>query len=1006
MGHTKKRTSFFVLSMLSFAGITAISLASAGLSGCFFNKKSAIAPKNTTFKSQLEQSHQPYFLEQSSAWADSLMGTLSTEQKIAQFFMVAAWSSDEKNNQSEIDGYIKNYGIGGLIFFQGDTKKQLRLVQHYQSISKVPLLMGIDGEWGPAMRLKDTEEYPFQLTMGATHNPDLVEKAGYWIGRECQQVGMHIDFAPDADVNSNPKNPVINYRSFGESPIDVAAMTAAFVSGMEQTGELACAKHFPGHGDTDKDSHLELPTVSHSQAKLDSVDFIPFQHAIQQGVSSIMVAHLNVPALDTTHTPTSLSEKVIKGYLQQNLGFKGLIVSDALNMKGVADKYGKTEVVVKAFMAGNDILLFPESVSEAISALTAKVKGGEISMDEINRRCKKVLMAKHWAVERLKQAKPLNEQDSIQIKITKQQIAREAITVLKNGNNILPIKDMSPKCAVVLIGKEGEVFQARLADYMTATFFHAENGETAKTLLPQLAAYDRVVSVLLSRTVRPIKNYGFPDGWSTYLSGLSPKQENVVLLMGNPYVLANAPDYKNIDALVLGYENSTYTQDAVAQVLVGALPAKGKLPVNVNAAYTLGDGIATEGNLRLKFILPEEVGVNHHDFDAIDSIALDGIQKGAYPSCQVVATWKNCVLFRKAYGYFTYDKKQAVTNATVYDLASITKIGASTLSVMSLQDQGKFSLDSLLGSYLPKMLKGSPYSKILIRDMLAHQAGFTPWIPFYLHTLKNGQWKAGIFSPISKPGYTTQVAENMYILDTYRDSIYQEILEIPLAERGHYKYSDLGYYFLRQIIYQKTGLMENEYVAKQFYNPMGLPTMGYLPLKRMDKNVIAPTEDDKIFRKQQIWGYVHDQGAALLGGVGGHAGLFSNATDLMALMQMYLNGGVYGGKRYLSSEVLKEYTSCQFCPNNRRGAGFDKPVRSLDGGPTCNLVSLSSFGHSGFTGTLTWADPQYQIGYVFLSNSICPDAENKKLLHMSQRTKIQKVIYQAILKAENATKKP
>lgn len=994
-----KRKKIIAIGVFAFIalGIVSAQFLTLGFQSAHqFSAKSLIdSTQNTTKKDK-----NPDFLSADTQWANSVLDTLTLEEKVAQFFMVAVLSSDIDQSVSNIDRWIKNNGIGGVIFFKGTKERQMKLTKHFQELSKIPLFVGLDGEWGPAMRLTDCERYPFQLTMGATQNTELIHDAGYWIGRECKALGVHINFAPDVDVNSNPKNPVINYRSFGENPQNVAQLTSAFVRGMENSGVLACAKHFPGHGDTDKDSHKELPTVNHSLKKLDSVDFVPFVAAIRNGVSSVMVAHLNVPALDSTGTPTSLSPIVIKKFLKDSLNFKGLVVSDALNMQGVAAKYGETEVVVKAFLAGNDILLFPESVTEAIVAITNKVKEGAISMNEINRRCKKVLLAKYWAVEQHKAATPLTESDSIQIQLTKQHIAEQAITILKNKDSILPLKNMAPKTAIIVIGKGGEVLKSRFNDYIDATWYDATTGTEAKALLPQLSSFDRIISVLLSRTVRPVRNYGFPSQWSAYLASLKSNQKNIVLLLGNPYVLTSAPKYSNIDALVLGYENSTYTQDAIVQVLVGALPALGKLPVNVNERFQLGDGIPTQGGLRLRYTLPEDLGINHHDFDAIDSIALNGIEAGAFPGCQVLVAVKGKVVFRGNYGYHTYDKNKPVTKATVYDLASITKIGASVPSLMYLQGKGKFSLDSTLGTYLPELVKGTPYNDLVLRDILAHQARLTPWIPFYLDALEDGQLKSALFSTVSKPGFSTQVAKNLFVLDTYQDSIYQKILSTPLRRKKAYKYSDVGYYFIRLIIKKITNQAESDFVLNQFYTPMGLHTMRYLPLNYMSKKVIAPTEDDHYFRGQLIHGYVHDQGAALLGGVGGHAGLFSNATDLAALMQMYLNGGKYGGLHFLSPNVLTEYTSCQFCPTNRRGAGFDKPVRSLDGGPTCGLVSLSSFGHSGFTGTLAWADPEYDVNYVFLSNSVNPSSENKKLLHMSQRTKIQEVIYKAILNAK------
>jgi beta-N-acetylhexosaminidase len=938
---------------------------------------------------------EPDFLSGSDKWADSVLKTLNLRQQIAQFFMVAAYSSGDKMNTVQIEQWIKTEGIGGIIFFQGNRAAQKDQTMHYQSLTNVPLLVGMDAEWGPAMRLSDVERYPYQLTMGATQNEELVKQAGYWIGRECAELGVHLNFAPVVDVNVNPKNPVIGYRAFGENPREVAKLAVAFSSGMEEAGVMACVKHFPGHGDTDKDSHEELPTVNHTLTQFQAVDFVPFERTIRNGVSAVMVAHLNVPALDNSGTPSSLSKKVIKNWLQDTLGFKGLVVSDALNMKGVADHFGKEEVVVKAFLAGNDILLFPESVGGAIDGILQAVREGRVTESEIRERCKKVLMAKHAAAKKLKKVKELTVSDLAKIELTKRKIIEEAVTVVKDDKQLLPLRNLEKKTAVVVFG-ESEMAVNRLDDYAKFELFQFNTGMEPLAVLNKLAGYERVLTLLVASTNRPVKGNGLPDGWELYLQNFPAGKEHVVVHLGNPYIWNEKINLSQVNTLVLGYENSAYTQDLVVQMLFGARGASGRLPVTLRPDLKREKSIRTGTLDRLRFTIPEEIGVPRSRFDEIDSIAMKGIRQGAFPGCQIVVAKNGLVVYRKNFGKLTYEGIDQVTDRTVYDLASVTKIAGSTLSLMRLDGEGKFAVDSTLNSYLPDLVAGTAYARLKIKSLLTHSAGLTPWIPFYTKTMAGGKWNEEIYSTVPKTGYTKKVAENLYILDSYEDSMMRKILNTPIQPNQGYKYSDVGYYFMKEIIRRLTGQTLDAYVKQTFFEPMGLSTMRYNPLNEMPVSRIAPTEKDMIFRKQQIQGTVHDQGAAMTGGVGGHAGLFSNAIDLAALMQMMLNKGTYGGVRYLKADVVEKYTACPNCASNRRGLGFDKPTRSLSGGPTCELVSLSSYGHTGFTGTMVWADPNNGVNYVFLSNRVYTDAENKKILSLGTRIEIQRVIYQAL----------
>ena len=867
------------------------------------------------------------------------------------------------------------------------------MTKRLQAKSKVPLLVGMDAEWGPAMRLSDSRKFPFQLTMAAANNEKLTKELAYWIGRECADLGVHLNFAPVADINTNPKNPIIGFRAFGENPRFVAAQTVAFVEGMEHAGVMACVKHFPGHGDTDKDSHHDLSLVRLTLKQFEAVNFLPFKRAIEAGVSSVMVAHLETPSLDSLNKASSLSAIVIQDVLQKNLQFEGLVISDALNMKAVADQYGKQEVVVRAFLAGNDILLFPESVGEAIQAISKEIDKGKITEKELNARCKKVLKAKYWALEKQKKNKAISSDENLQIDILIRKTVAHATTILRNENNLLPLKDMSPKTAVVVLGENTALVEERILDYTAATIYRILKQEDLVKLKTELTSYQRVISVFAAKHNWHTKTFGLPEFWNDYAHSLTKNQEQIAVFLANPYALVDAKVITHFDAFVLGYENSVYTQDLVPQVLVGALPAIGKIPFTLNK-IPRDFGFAYEANGRLQFVLPEEIGIYSEDLKQIETIAIKGINEGAYPGCQIVAANDGEVFYRQNFGHLDYSKKQVVNHETIYDLASITKVASSTLSLMHLSDQQILDVNKNLVDYLPERVKGTPHGNLVIKSILTHQAGFTPWIPFWKKTMEGNSWNLNYYSTSPKTGFDYKVSDGLYMRNDYRDSLFQTIFKHSLNPGQGYKYSDLGYYFMQEIIEQNTAQRLDQFTRSTFYAPMGLG-MRYNPLEAYSKNNIAPTEDDKLFRKQLIHGYVHDQGAAMVGGVAGHAGLFSNATDLAALMQMLLNGGSYGGMKLLSPEVIKQFTKCQYCGSNRRGLGFDKPVNK-GGGPTCDLVSAESYGHTGFTGTIAWADPTTGINYVFLSNRINTDAENKKIITMGTRTEIQKVIYQAL----------
>ncbi|UTW63244.1 serine hydrolase [bacterium SCSIO 12741] len=950
-----------------------------------------------------------FLLDSTDQWVDKTMRNLTEEQRIAQLFMVAAYSNRDEDHIKQINKLITQYHIGGLIFFQGGPVRQAKLTNAYQEKSEVPLMIAMDAEWGLSMRLDSTMEFPRQMALGAIADPSEVYEMGRVLAMQCKRLGVHVNFAPVVDINNNPNNPVINSRSFGEDKLRVAQMGMAYMKGMQDEHVVACAKHFPGHGDTDKDSHKALPVINHDSTRLHDIELYPFRELINGGLASVMVAHLQVPALEPAeNTATTLSPNVVTELLQDDLKFKGLIFTDALNMKGVSQFYKPGEVDVKALLAGNDVLLFAEDVPQAIKKIKESIAEGLITQEEVDRRCRKILAAKKWVG--LDKYEPIvldnlaNDLSEKEAEMVNRNLVKKSLTLLKNNKQVIPIRNLdSLKIASIAIGADSvNTFQSGLSRYAQVDHFQVSKKPQLKNLIEindKVADYDLLIVSLHGTSQYPSRKFGVTNEAVDFLTLLAEKKPTIFSYFGNPYGLARFTGVNRLEALAMGYHDNEWYQDYMAQALFGAIPFEGKLPVSVGETFPVGTGLAEEAIGRFEYSLPEDLGINSSDLAQIDSIAWEGIRQGAYPGCQILVARKGKVLYSKNFGYHTYDKKIPVTDESIYDLASITKVAATTFSLMKLMDEGKVSLDNYLCDYLPEWVDTATYqySEIKLRDMLAHQAGLVPWIPFYKRTLANGYPMYNYYSLVKSETYPYKVTESLYMHKDYPAQIISEILNTPLRDNRDYKYSDLGYYFLKMIVEKETGQTLDQYVLQEFYRPMGLTTTGFYPRERAPLDQIVPTENDKTFRRQLIHGDVHDPGAAMMGGVGGHAGLFSNANDLAKIMQCFMQFGHYGNEQYLSRVAVKEFTKCQFCEDdNRRGAGFDKPVRDGGGGPTCHCISYESFGHTGFTGTMAWADPTEEVVYIFLSNRVYPDASNYKLIQLNTRTRIQEVIYDAI----------
>lgn len=955
-----------------------------------------------------QQGQAPVFESpKSRAWADSVLNTMSIEQQLGQLFMVAAYSNKGPDHVAEIQQLIQEQHIGGLIFFQGGPLRQAKLTNKYQALSKVPLMIAMDAEWGLGMRLDSTFNFPWAMSLGAIQNPSLIYEMGSAIAKHCKRLGVQINFAPVVDVNSNPLNPIINRRSFGEQTDVVTRQGLAYMKGMQDQQVLACAKHFPGHGDTDADSHHALPILQHDMQRLKEVELKPFEAMIQQGLGSMMVAHLFIPQLDSTpNLATTLSPVVVDQLLKQQMKFQGLVFTDALNMKGVSKYFEPGQVDLMAFKAGNDVLLFAEDVPRAVAMFKEALSTGEIHPKQVETRVRKILMAKHWMglseTPRVEEEHLFEDLNAVGNEVLFRQLTEASLTVAKNDKKILPFNQLHKQSfAVIGIGGGDHLaFQERLKHYANVKVIEMPSywGPNAKMAIEdQLQGVNHLIVGLHKDDPSPWKSYKMSREEKDQVSWLLEQRASTLCVFTNPYALLDFDAGRKAQALVLAYQNNAVAQDFTAQMLFGAKAARGKAPVSALPLVKAGQGYFYEAMGNLQYGIPEEEGIRSEAWDSIAVIMEQAIANQATPGGQILVAKKGKVVYHKSFGYHTYNKLRPVAWDHVYDLASITKIGATVPLLMQLEGLGFFDMDQSLGKYL----NGLPEDKaqLNIRKILAHQSGLPAWIPFYKHLLdEGGQRKPQWFNHYSNEKYSERVAENLFARSDLRDSIYYIIDTTAIQPDQGYKYSDLGYYYLQRVIEKRTGKGLQQLVKERFADPMGAWSYGYKPLENFYVGNVVPSEQDYYFRYQLLQGDVHDPGAALLNGVGGHAGLFSNANDLAKMMQMLLQNGYYGGKQFLESEVVKSYTAYQDDDtNNRRGAGFDKPMRCCGGGGSCcSYASSSSFGHSGFTGTLTWVDPQEDLVYVFLSNRVYPDALNYKLVRDNVRTEIQRVIYQAL----------
>lgn len=954
------------------------------------------------------QTNPDFISKKNDQWVDSLINTLSLEQKIGQLFMIQAYSNGKFQQPDELENLVKQYQVGGVIFMQGGPLAEAKISNKLQQASNVPLLIAIDGETGLGFRLDSTLKYPIQMALGATDSDSLIYRMGYEIGLQCRRIGIQMNMAPVSDINVDPENPVIGYRSFAESPQLVAQKAWMYAKGMQDAGVIAVAKHFPGHGDTKADSHYDLPVISRSKNALDSVELVPFRYLISRGIAAVMTGHLQVPALESNDKlPATLSSKIIENGLRKEMNFSGLVITDAMNMKGIANQYSSAESAVKALKAGNDMLEIMPRLDRAVDAVIQAVKSGEISEKQIDEKCRRILAAKKWlGLDKTKLVATQNIYDDLnkpRYELTKRQLHEQSLTVLKNNSEILPLQNLDTlKIASVMIGTDRlSPFQQMMDNYTAVDHFTITKNATAEEtdrLVNQLKPYNFLLIGIQGMSMFPYKRFGISDQQINISQKLKDKK-SIVCFFGNAYALASFPAFLKSEALVMAYQDDPAAQEMAAQLVFGATNANGKLPVSINNSFPAGTGIKILSNKRLKYTLPEEVGIDSKFLqEKVDSIVGAGLKAKAFPGCQVIIAKNGKVILKKSYGFLSSNGNEPVEDNSIYDLASVTKVTTGLPALMKMYDEKKVKLDAPFSTYFQEFRKTNK-AEMTLRDVLTHQARLQSSIPFWLEPGSFTQLRKNTFQDQPSEKYQVRVSSNLYARTDMKDVIVQDIIKSPLKVKKEFVYSDLGFSLFPTVIERLTRQNFQDYMNQEFYKPLGAITTGYKPYEHFPVDQIAPTENDQYFRNELLRGYVHDELAALMGGVSGNAGLFSSANDLAKVMQMYLQMGYYGGKQYISTKTVTEFTKLQLPETNHRSLGFDKPNPCIRGQknkfPAAD-ASPSSYGHTGFTGTFVWNDPENQLLFILLTNRVNPTRRNSELSNLSIRGKMHQVIYDAI----------
>ena len=964
-------------------------------------------------------------------WADSVLRTLTLRERIAQSFILSAYSNKNIAYEERLREEVQRYGVGGVIFFQGTAARQARLINGLQAVSKVPLLVAMDAEWGLGMRLEDAIEYPRAMAYGATGEPRYAYRLGMDLAMQMRRLGVHVNFAPVVDINVDGDNPVIGVRAYGDEEVTVEAFARAYALGLEQHGVMACLKHFPGHGNTRVDSHKGLPRLAASLKELEDVELKPFR-ALSKEVSMIMLAHMDVPAITGSRTglPTSLSPMSVN-LLRDSFNFKGLICTDALNMQGAVAGKKAWQVNCMAYEAGVDLLLCVEKAEETLDRIEQLVKNGSIDTSSVNERAKRILRAKYSFVSAHPAEVQLNNlyEDLHRPEYSRhtRELAEGGVVLLREG--AIPFDSLANRRMgyVSLLSKDSmhEGFREYL-DIPRLRLSPRGDVHDAERIARFVKGKTDLVVAVEALGTSPKNGFGLASQISR-IRQCARGCPTTVVLFGSPYALRWLDTVKGVEGLVFCGSSLQEFQREAVRVLLGVRRAEGRLPVRVNAALPRGAGNDGRSSGRLSYEAPCRVMIDTIQLAKADSIARGAIDSQAMPGMQILAACDGVVFYSKQFGRFTYDETSpSVSDSTMYDVASLTKVLVTIPLLMNEMSKGTISLNDTLGRFLAD--DANAVRSARVRDVLLHQAGFVPYVPFYLNTVEplfpsrpvvqkrmSAEYcvDVGSYGFMSKhvvpskrfyrakrdAEYSEALSDGLYASPSLRDSVFHSLYSLGLGEKREYKYSDLGYITLGRVVERVESRPLDALVDSILFRPLGMGRTMYTPAKRGLSAQCAPTENEVTLRKGVVQGYAHDLTAAMLGGVAGHAGLFSTARDLAKYAQMLLNGGEYGGYKFFTPAMVSLFTSVpQESVNGVRTYGFDTRADKRSGGALVgDSLSEQSYGHSGFTGTMLWIDPAKRFLFVLLSNRVYPDASNQRINSLKVRSRIMDALYNAIV---------
>lgn len=959
-------------------------------------------------------------------WVDSVYNSLSTEEKIGQLIAQAVAPKDLQKAKDEIKLLVDKYNIGCIYFSPGPAKNHAELVNYTNSISKTPIFVAIDGEWGLSMRMPNTPRFPKNMMLGAIQNDKLLYEYGAEMAKECKALGISVNFAPVVDVNSNSNNPVIGTRSFGEKPSNVSSKAIAYSRGLEDNGVMSVSKHFPGHGDTHDDSHKTLPVIERSMIELQASDLIPFKNYFKAGLSGVMIAHLNIPALKTGKMPSSLCSSVVTKLLKEEMGFKGLVFTDALTMKGAIVDDEPNGLL--ALRAGAEVLLEPRNLPKNFKAMIKAYNNGGKDKELIDNACKKILKYKYAL--KLYDSKTIIANDAEKsvntrsAELVMRKLFAAGITALKNENNILPIKNIDKKIAVVNIGDDAfNKFTETCGLYTTINKYEmnatnadniAEKVKDASTIIVGIYTKDQWAATCLDKI---IKSAG--------------AKKVVPVFFTTPYVLSKHKEAINAcETAVIGYEKERFAQEYAAQAIFGGSEMSGKTPVSIEGVADCGTGVNIKPS-RIGYGMAEEVGLDEKFIFQADSLATEGIKQGAYTGCQVLVAKEGKIVFNRNYGYTDNRHSTKVTANTLFDLASVSKATGTLPAIMKTIDLGKMHLNDKLEKFIPE-LKGSEKGKFLIKDLLYHETGMPAALNIYKEMTDSlsftgklvGGKRKGVFTKQAGGGFLNkdakvrrditsehktdafnyQLGKKMFVGKETYDTIMRKIHNIELRDNKNYLYSCLNFCLLMEAEEIANHAKHDKFLYEKIYRPLGAFRTCYKPLEKFDKAEIAATEIDEYFRDGVIVGTVHDETAAFSAGVQGNAGLFSTAGDLAKFCSMLLNNGAYGGTQIISPDVVKTFMTSK-SKNSHRGLGFDKPnTEKPERTSTCEEAPACVVGHTGYTGTSFWIDPENKVIYIFLSNRVCPTRNNPAFSKVGARAGIHGLLYQSLERVKSGDK--